>query len=31
MWLYRQCWDSVLKSDDEAVAEMEKNSAAGQE
>jgi|LakMenEpi03Aug12_release.lakeMendotaPanAssembly.Ray.scaffolds.fasta_scaffold896638_2 hypothetical protein len=31
MWLYKQCWETVLKSDDETVAELEKNSAAGQE
>jgi len=31
MWLYKQCWETVLKSDDETVAEVEKNSAAGQE
>lgn len=28
MWLYRKCWETVLKSDDDVVQEIEKNSAA---
>lgn len=31
MWLYKKCWNTVLKNDDELVAEVEKNSAAGQD
>ncbi len=30
MWIYSQCWETVLKSGDAVVAELEKNSAAGQ-
>ena len=25
MWLYQKCWDTVLKSDDTVVGEIEKN------
>jgi hypothetical protein len=25
MWLYRKCWETVLKSDDETVEQIEKN------
>lgn len=28
MWIYRRCWETVLKSDDETVQELEKNSEA---
>jgi len=31
MWLYQRCWETVLRSDDELVAEVEKNSEAGQD
>jgi hypothetical protein len=31
MWLYKKCWETVLRNDDDAVAELEKNSAAGQD
>lgn len=25
MWLYKKCWSTVLKSDEETIAELEKN------
>lgn len=25
MWLYKKCWETVLKSDEETIAELEKN------
>lgn len=28
MWLYRKCWETVLKSDEDAISAIEKNSAA---
>lgn len=28
MWIYRRCWETVLKSDDDTVQEIEKNSEA---
>lgn len=28
MWLYKKCWETVLKSDEESVGEIEKNSEA---
>jgi hypothetical protein len=31
MWIYQQCWDTVLLSGDAAVAKLEKNSEAGQD
>ena len=31
MWIYKQCWKTVLRSDDESVSEKEKNSEAGQD
>ena len=31
MWLYNKAWETVLRSDDAVVAEVEKNSAAGQD
>ena len=30
MWLYKKCWETVLRNDDEVVSELEKNSEAGQ-
>ncbi len=30
MWIYSQCWETVLKSGDSVVVELEKNSGAGQ-
>lgn len=30
MWLYKKCWKTVLRNDDEVVGELEKNSVAGQ-
>lgn len=30
MWIYARCWETVLKSGDEVVADLEKNSEAGQ-
>jgi hypothetical protein len=29
MWIYTQCWETVLKSGDTVVADIEKNSEAG--
>lgn len=31
MWLYRTCWETVLKSDDGTVQELEKNSGASRD
>jgi hypothetical protein len=31
MWVYKKCWTTVLRSDDDSVSEMEKNSEAGQD
>lgn len=31
MWVYKQCWKTVLRSDDEAVSGVEKNCEAGQD
>jgi hypothetical protein len=31
MWLYTRCWETVLRNDDVAIQELEKNSGAGQE
>ena len=31
MWIYQQCWLTVLLSGDEVVKDLEKNSAAGQD
>lgn len=31
MWIYNRCWETVLKSGDAVVADLEKNSAAGQD
>ena len=31
MWIYNRCWETVLKSGDQVVQELEKNSAAGQD
>lgn len=31
MWIYSRCWETVLKSGDQVVQELEKNSAAGQD
>lgn len=31
MWLYRHCWETVLRNDDDTVKELEKNCAAGQD
>lgn len=31
MWLYRKCWETVLRNDDDTIQELEKNSAAGQD
>lgn len=31
MWLYTQCWQTVLRSDDSAVEEVEKNSEASRD
>lgn len=31
MWLYRKCWETVLKSDDDVVGEIEKNSEASRD
>lgn len=30
MWLYKRCWETVLRNDDETIGELEKNSGAGQ-
>jgi hypothetical protein len=31
MWIYNRCWETVLKSGDQVVQDLEKNSAAGQD
>lgn len=31
MWLYKKCWETVLKNDDEAVSEIEKNCEASRD
>lgn len=31
MWIYNRCWETVLKSGDQVVKDLEKNSAAGQD
>lgn len=31
MWLYKKCWETVLKNDEEAVEEIEKNCEASRD
>lgn len=31
MWIYRRCWETVLKSDDDTVQDLEKNSEASRD